>query len=116
MVVRGSLWRMATCMSRIGTPATRPVVQKVRRRLCGLIRWSMPARALSRRSRRAAPPMSRRCPKVLSRVGLAAVGGFADGPEHRDRQRDIRGFGAFTENVEDLVARLVADVVDVGMT
>src|SRR4051795_6431019 len=50
------------------------------------------------------------------RAVLAAVGGFPDGPEHGDWQRDVRRFGAFAEDVEDLVAGLVADVVDVGMT
>jgi hypothetical protein len=36
-VVRGSAWRIAICMSRIGTPLTSPAVQKVRRNPCGVM-------------------------------------------------------------------------------
>lgn len=43
IVVRGSAWRMAYCMSRMLMPATRPVVQNVRRNPCGLIGRVMPA-------------------------------------------------------------------------
>lgn len=46
---------------------------------------------------------------------LAAVGGFADGPKHGDGQRDVCGLSAFAEHVQDLVAGLIADVVDVGV-
>ena len=37
MLMRGLAWRMAICMSRIGTPLTSPAVQKVRRSPCGVM-------------------------------------------------------------------------------
>lgn len=112
----GSACRIAYCMSRMAMPATSPVVQKVRRRPWGLIWWLMPAARATRVRARLAPARSIRPPGAgaQDRPGGASVDGFTDGAQDRDRQRDVCRLGPFSDDVEQLVAGLVADVGDVS--
>src|SRR5438270_648769 len=70
MVVRGSACEAASWTSRSGTPASRAAVMNACRSVCGPTGLVIPARTATRRTIRAAPCRSSRCPADVGGRGV----------------------------------------------
>src|SRR4051794_31571511 len=110
MVVRGSACEAASWTSRSGTPASRAAVMNACRSACGVIGLAIPARRATRRTIRAAPCRSSRCP-----AGAAEdrpVEPFADGQVEAARgpwgERDGDDLAALAHHCEGAVAAFAA--------
>jgi hypothetical protein len=86
LVVRGSACEAASWTSRSGTPASRAAVMNACRSVCGPTGLAIPARTATRRTIRAAPCRSSRCPSKVRKIGPSTRS-----PTAKSMARAVRG-------------------------